>query len=165
MPFSLRELATMNKFMWHFNLTTPVNPAIISPWYSWPLNLHPLRALSYLVGNPVITWGGLVALALCFRRFWKAISLPEGLILLLFASNFLQWSVTPQKGLYYYYYYPCVMMLGVAIVVAIRNLPARVFGIRISLFVVAAAAVVFVRSYPQMAHLSAPWDCLLGCWP
>jgi len=117
------------------------------------------------VGNPVITWAGLLALALCLRRFWKAISLPEGLVLLLFAANFLQWTVTPQSGLYYYYYYSCVMILGVAIAVALRSLPARVFGTRISLLFLICAAVFFMRSYPQMTHLESPWDCLFGCWP
>jgi hypothetical protein len=106
-----------------------------------------------------------LALAVCLRRFWAAKALPEALVLLLFAANFLQWAVTPQSGLYYYYYYPCVMFLGVAITVALRSLPARLFGMRISLLLLTAAAVFFVRCYPQMAHLGPPWDCLLGCWP
>jgi len=164
-PFSFHELAAMNTFMWHFNRTTVVNPLLISPWYSWPLNLSPMRVLSYLVGNPVITWGGLAALALCLRRFWMSDTFPKGMVLLLFASNYLQWAVTPQKGLYYYYYYPCVMILGVAIAVAMRGLPTRVFGMRISFLVLVAAAIVFARCYPQMAHLESPWDCTFGCWP
>ena len=164
-PFSLHELAAINTFMWHFNRTTDINPLLISPWWSWPLNLNPQRSLSYLVGNPVVAWTGLLALAFCLQRIWKAIALPEALVLLLFAANFLQWAVTPQRGLYYYYYYPCVMILGVAIAVALRSLPARVFGVRISLLVLTAAAVFFVRCYPQMAHLDAPWDCVFGCWP
>ena len=164
-PFSFRELAAMNTFMWHFNRTTAVNPFLISPWYSWPLNLSPMRVLSYLVGNPVITWSGLIALALCLRRFCASDTFPKGLVLLLFSANFLQWAVTPQKGLYYYYYYPCVMILSVGIAVATRSLPSRVFGLRISFLVLAAAAIFFVRCYPQMAHLEAPWDCTFGCWP
>jgi dolichyl-phosphate-mannose-protein mannosyltransferase len=165
MPFSLHQLAAINVFMWHFNRTTVTNPFLISPWYSWPLNLKPQRSLSYLVGNPVITWTGLLALALCLRRFWKELALPEALVLLLFAANFLQWAVTPQSGLYYYYYYPCVMVLGMAIAVALRSLPARIFGTRLSLLFLLSAAVVFVRCYPQMAHLDTPWDCIFGCWP
>jgi dolichyl-phosphate-mannose-protein mannosyltransferase len=164
-PFSFHELAAMNTFMWHFNRTTVVNPFLISPWYSWPLNMSPMRALSYLVGNPVITWSGLVALALCLRRFWMSDTFPKALVLLLFASNYFQWAVTPQKGLYYYYYYPCVMILGVGIAVATRSLPPRVFGLRINFLLLAAAAIFFVRCYPQMAHLEAPWDCTFGCWP
>jgi dolichyl-phosphate-mannose-protein mannosyltransferase len=164
-PFSLHELAAINTFMWRFNRTTVTNPFLISKWYTWPLNLNPQRSLSYLVGNPFIAWTGLLALALCLRRFWKAMALPEAMVLLLFAANFLQWAVTPQSGLYYYYYYPCVMILGVAIAIALGRLPARVFGMRISLLLLIASAVFFVRCYPQMAHLGPPWDCLFGCWP
>jgi dolichyl-phosphate-mannose-protein mannosyltransferase len=164
-PFSLHELAAINLFMWHFNRTTVTNPFLISKWYTWPLNLNPQRSLSYLVGNPFVAWTGLLALALCLRRFWKSISLPEAMVLLLFAANFLQWAVTPQSGLYYYYYYPSVMILGVTIAVALRSLPPRVLGMRISLLLLMASAVFFVRCYPQMAHLGPPWDCLFGCWP
>jgi dolichyl-phosphate-mannose-protein mannosyltransferase len=164
-PFSLHQLAAINIFMWHFNRTTVTNPFLISKWYTWPLNLNPLRSLSYLVGNPFVAWTGLLALAVCLRRFWKAVAMPETLVLLLFSANFLQWAVTPQSGLYYYYYYPCVMFLGVAIAVALRSLPPRILGMRISLLLLMAAAVFFVRCYPQMAHLGTPWDCLFGCWP
>jgi dolichyl-phosphate-mannose-protein mannosyltransferase len=68
LPFNFHELFEMNVFMWHFNRTTAINRFIVSPRYSWPLNLKPQRALSYLVGKPVITWAGLLALALCPRR-------------------------------------------------------------------------------------------------
>jgi dolichyl-phosphate-mannose--protein O-mannosyl transferase len=155
----------MNAFMWRFNKTTDINPFIIAPWYSWPLRVAPMRVLSYLVGNPVVTWTGLAALLLCLRRFLTSNTFPKAFVLLLFGANFFQWAVTPQKGLYYYYYYPCVMILGVAIAVAIRDLPLRIFGMRISFLVLAAAAIFFARSYPQMAHLEAPWDCVFGCWP
>lgn len=105
--------------------TTVANPFLVSPWYSWALNLQPQRSLPYLVGNPIITWVGLIALAVCLRRFWKTIALPEGLVLLLFTANLLQWAVTPQSGLYSYSYYPCIMILGVAIAAARPSLTER----------------------------------------
>jgi dolichyl-phosphate-mannose-protein mannosyltransferase len=163
-PLSFHELVSMNAAIWHFNSTTVSNRAITLAWYLWPLNLKPTRALSYLVGNPVVTWGGLVALALCIRQAWKSIGIPEALVLLLFLSNYLQWAVTPEKGLFYYYYYPAVMILGVAIAVALRNLPSHVFGVRIGFIVGLLAIVVFVWCFPRMAHLDSPWDCALGCW-
>lgn len=163
-PFSVHELASMNALIWHFNSTTISNPSITSPWYAWPLNIHPTRALSYLVGNPVVSWGGLAALALCVRRAWKSMAIPEALVALLFASNYLQWAVTPEKGLFYYYYFPSLMFLGVAIAVAMRNVPSRIFGVRVSTLVVLLEIVIFVWCYPRMAHLGAPWDCALGCW-
>jgi dolichyl-phosphate-mannose-protein mannosyltransferase len=164
-PFDIRELIAMHKSIWHFNSTTISNPTITSRWYSWPFNLGPQRALSYLVGNPVVAWGGLAAMAVCLRRFWKAVRFEEGLVFLLFAANYLQWAVTPEKGIFYYYYYPSVMILGVTIAVALRGLPTRVFGMRISLLLLVAAGIYFLRCYPQMAHLQAPWDCAFGCWP
>jgi len=164
-PFSVAELVAIHKSIWHFNSTTISNPTITLPWYSWPLNLSPQRALSYLMGNPVITWGGLAALAICLRRLWKVVTLQEGLVFLLFAANYLQWVITPEKGLFYYYYYPCVMILGVTIAVAMRGLPSHVFGLRISLLLLLAAGTIFLKCYPQMAYLQAPWDCALGCWP
>ncbi len=164
-PFSLAELVAIHRSIWHFNSTTISNPAITMPWYRWPFNLNPQRALSYLVGNPVVAWGGLAAMLVCLRRFWKAVTFQEGLVLLLFSANYLQWSVTPEKGIFYYYYYPSVMILGVTIAVAMRSLPARVLGVRISLVLLVAAGVYFLRCYPQMAHLQAPWDCAFGCWP
>jgi hypothetical protein len=56
------------------------------------------------------------------------------------------------------------MILGVAIAVAARSLPPRVFGLRISLLLLVAAIAIFVWCYPRMAHLDTPWDCALGCW-
>lgn len=163
-PFSLGEFAAIHKSIWHFNSTTISNPAITTPWYKWPFNLNPQRALSYLVGNPVVAWGGLAAMVVCVWRFWKAITFQEGLVFLLFCANYLQWAVTPEKGLFYYYYYSAVMILGVTIAVAMRSLPPRIFGVRISLIVLVAAAVYFLRCYPQMAQLQSPWDCAFGCW-
>jgi dolichyl-phosphate-mannose--protein O-mannosyl transferase len=150
--------------MWYICTTWVSNPFITSPWYTWPLNTSPERALSYLVGNPVVTWGGLAALILCLWRFCKTVALPEGLLLLLFAANFLQWAATPEKGLFYYYYYPSVMILGVAIALAVRTLPPTIFGVRVSVIVLLAAVVVFLWCYPRMVHLESPWDCALGCW-
>jgi dolichyl-phosphate-mannose-protein mannosyltransferase len=163
-PFSIHELIVLHRLAWEICTTWPSNPTISSAWYTWPLSLSPQRGLSYLLANPVVAWGGLVALIFCLWRFWKTVAMPEGLILLLFAANFFQWAVTPEKGLFYYYYYPAVMILGVTIAVALRSLPRTVFGVRVSVITLVAAAIVFLWCLPRMAHLEAPWDCALGCW-
>jgi dolichyl-phosphate-mannose--protein O-mannosyl transferase len=163
-PFGFTGLVAIHRYMWYLSTHWVTNKAITSAWYTWPLNTSPQRALSYLVANPVVAWGGLLAVIFCLRRFWKTWDLPEGLVVLLFAANYLQWAVTPEKGLMYYYYYPAVMILGVAIAVALRSLPRTIFRVRISLILVIAAAAVFLWCYPRMMHLEAPWDCALGCW-
>jgi dolichyl-phosphate-mannose--protein O-mannosyl transferase len=163
-PFSISELVAMHRYSWYICTTWVSNPSNTAAWYTWLLKTSPHRVLSYLLGNPVVTWGGLAALIFCLWRFWKTVALPEGMVVLLFGANYLQWVVTPEKGLFYYYYYPSVMILGVAIAVALRSLPSRIFGVRVTLVVLLIAAVIFVWCYPRMAYLGTPWDCALGCW-
>ncbi|MGA9529118.1 MAG: phospholipid carrier-dependent glycosyltransferase [Terriglobales bacterium] len=162
-PFDFHDLISMNAFIWHFHRATSGNPAIACPWYSWLLQVSPQRALSYVVGNWAVMWGGLLAIAFCARRFGR--SVPHTFLVLLYTFNLLQWAFTPQRSLYYYYYFAASMFLGVAIAVALKDLPQRVFGIRMSLLCVTAAAVIFLFCFPHMAHLESPFDCALGCWP
>jgi dolichyl-phosphate-mannose--protein O-mannosyl transferase len=161
-PFNLRELVAMQVFMWRFQRAAGGNPFISTHWYSWILRLGPQRVLSYLVGNWVVMWAGLLAIVFCLRRFWN--SLPETFVVLLYAVNILQWAITPRRFMYYYYYFPAAMFLGVAIVVALHRLPPRVFGIRLSVICLLAAGCVFLFCLPRMAHMDAPFDCALGCW-
>jgi dolichyl-phosphate-mannose-protein mannosyltransferase len=161
-PFSGSQLASMNLFIWRFHRGVGPNPTIVDPWYRWPLRTEPMRALSYLVGNWYVMWAGLLALAYCLRRFAR--SLPETLIVLLYAANLLQWAVTPQGALYYYYYFPAALFLGMAIVVALYRLPSHVYGVRLSVAAVLPAACIFVYCFGRMANLPPPFDCTLGCW-
>ncbi len=162
-PFSFHELVSMNIFIWKFHRAVVGNVFLVGRWYTWPLQVDPLRSLSYLVGNWYIMWVGLLALLFCARRFGR--SLPETLIVLLYAANFLQWAITPQSCLFYYYYFPSAVFLGVAIALALRQLPEHVFGVRVATLSVLPALVVFAYCYPRMAHLPQPFDCAFGCWP
>jgi dolichyl-phosphate-mannose-protein mannosyltransferase len=163
LPFSWSEFAALHAYIWRFHLTVAGDPAITEAWYKWPFRTQPLRAFSYLVGNWYVMWAGLVALLFCLRRFCR--NLPETLIVLLYFANLLQWAVTPQSCLYYYYYFPAAMFLGMAIPVALHRLPSRVYGVRLSVATVLPALCIFAFCFGQMAHLPAPYDCMLGCWP
>lgn len=162
--FNLRQLTGMVLYLWRFKVTTGVNMVIASKWYTWPVHFAPQRALSYLLGNPVVMLGGIAALIFSLRRIWKSWALPEALVVVLYAAYLLQWAVTPVKATFYYYYFPSAMFLGVGMALVLRNLPRTLFGVRVSLLVLIAAGIVFLWCLPHMAHLQAPWDCLLGCW-
>jgi hypothetical protein len=153
----------MNVSIWRLHRADLGNRGIASKWYSWIFQVGPQRALSYLVGNWVIMWGGLLALGFCIRRMCNF--LPEAFVVALYGGNLLQWAITPQKYLYYYYYFPAAMFLGVAIPVALHRLPRRIFGVRLSVICVVAAGCAFLFCLPHMAHLEAPFDCALTCWP
>jgi len=162
LPFSAHVVGGMNLYIWKFHRAAGGNPPILVPWYKWPLYTQPLRGFSYLVLNWYVMVAGLAAGVYCLRRLAR--SLPETLIVLLYLANLLQWAVTPQKFMYYYYYFPAAMFLGMAIPVALSRLPIRLFGVRLSVVAVLPALCVFIYCFARIANLSAPFDCMLGCW-
>lgn len=163
LPFSPAGFMSLNAYIWHFHLAVVGNRTIIVPWYKWPLQTQPTRALSYLVGNWYVMWAGLVALLFCLRRFGR--NLPETMVVMLYGANLLQWAMTPQSCMFYYYYFPAAIFLGLAIPVALYRLPARVYGIRLGVVATLPALCVFAYCFSRMAHLPTPFDCMLGCWP
>jgi len=186
-PFSVTELVEMNAFIWRYHVNCPGSAALDTHWYKWFFRTTPERGLSYLMGNFVVVWGGLLALAVCAWRFLRsflratpgsdpqsaarsfstsgAFALPEAMVTVFYVVNLLQWVLIPQKRLVYYYYFPPAMFLGVAITIVLWRMPSpRVFGIRLSVIILLAAGVFFLYCYPRMAALQAPFDCMFGCW-
>jgi len=164
LPFGLHDLVQTTMTLWKYHRSDGVLRSMFSHWYQWPFMASPARALSYLMGNPVVSWGGFVAILFCLWRGLKSFRVPEALVGLLYAANLLQWAVTPARGTYYYYYFPAAMFLGVALAYAVHQIPRPFLGIRVGVVLMAAGVVVFLWCYPRMAHLDAPWDCALGCW-
>lgn len=163
LSFSVQRLLSANLFIWRFHRAIVGNTGIITRWYTWPLMIEPMRAFSYLVGNWYVMWAGLVALLYSLRRF--GVSLPETLLVSLYAMNMLQWILTPQSCTFYYYYFPAAMFLTLAIPVALHRFPSRYYGIRLSVISVVPALGVFAYCFAHMAHLGAPYDTMLGYWP
>jgi len=164
-PFTLADVLSVNLYMWRYHVAAAGNPAIDSRWYTWIFRIGPERGLSYLVGNYVVIWGGFLALLSCAWKFCRSLSLPEGLVTLLYGANLLQWVIIPQHRTVYYYYYPCAMFLTVALAIVLGGMQdRRILGVRPVVIVFVAAAVLFVYCYPRMAALEAPYDCALGCW-
>jgi dolichyl-phosphate-mannose--protein O-mannosyl transferase len=164
-PFSLGELVSIQIRMLTLSKGVTGNNLLYSPWYRWPLMASPMRGLSYLLGNVVVMWGGVLAVAICCWRLFKSTALAESFVVLLYVLNLLQWAVTPRPVTYYYYYYPSAMFLGTALAVALRRTQRpQIFGVRLTVILPVLAALVFLYCYPRMAHLDAPWDCMFGCW-
>jgi predicted membrane-bound dolichyl-phosphate-mannose-protein mannosyltransferase len=163
--FTPREWLALNAYIWRYHLACPGNPALDTRWYQWIFRATPERGLNYLMGNWVVVWGGFLALLLCAWNFLRTRYLPEGLVVLFYAVNLLQWVLIPQQRTVYYYYYPPAMFLGVAMVVVLSRMRwKRICGVRIELLLLLAAAAFFLYCYPRMAALEAPYDCMLGCW-
>ena len=112
--FSLRELVRIHAVMFRMTKSFSGNPALYSAWYTWPFRISPVRGFSYLMGNWVVMWGGLVALAVVLWRLRRELDLAGLMLPLLYLANLLQWAVTPLKVPHYYYYYSAAMFLGPA---------------------------------------------------
>jgi dolichyl-phosphate-mannose--protein O-mannosyl transferase len=168
LPFSLREFATENMFMWKWHRAVPGNPGFNVRWYQWFFRSSPERGLSYLMGNFIVMWTGIGALILCGWNLWRhrGQAVGEAMLLLLYSANILQWLIIPQKSTCYYYYYPSAMLLGVAIALVLsRTRQPSIAGVRVSIVLTLASFLFFLYCYPHMAGLQAPFDCALGCWP
>jgi|SRR6266700_2164795 len=165
--WSVRQFVSANVFIWHWHKLAPGAPQFNVRWYQWFFKTTPERGMGYLMGNFVVMWAGVPAIIYCAWRLWKDRlgALPAAMVLALYSVNILQWLVIPQRVTCYYYYYPSAMLLAVAIVVALSKSPVRaIAGVRLSVLIMVAATIFFLRCYPNMAALQAPFDCYLGCW-
>ncbi len=99
-----------------------------SGWWTWPLDK---RAIWYLyefvdgaqrgillIGNPVILWGGLVAVAAC-QWGWIRSGDPRLLAAaMLWVASLAMWALIPKSLGFFYYYYLSSIFLCIAIAAA-----------------------------------------------
>lgn len=151
-----------------------------SVWWSWPLDLRPIWYLYepvagvqrgiLLVGNPVILWGGLVAVAACLYGWLKDGAREPGIAALLWIGSMAMWAVIPKKIGFFYYYYPSSLLLCVALATAFAHFGERRFR-SADLGFAAISTAVFACFYPILsaaplrdAQAFQHW-MLLSTWP
>lgn len=148
----------------------------IAPWWSWPLVNEPMwywqqtepdgrfRAV-WAIGNPVIWWASVPALAWAAREGWRG--RPEaGLVALLGLGAWLAWAVNPRSHTYMHYYLPTIPYACLAIALAAhvawtgarrRDDPGRA---AVALYVL-AAGTWFGWFLPLLASLPVPMSFVL----
>ena len=132
-----------------------------SIWWQWVLSLRPIwyfyepvdgiQRGVLLIGNPAISWGGLLALPAClctgFRRGDRALLV----IPLLWAASLAFFILIPKSVMFYYHYFPAEMLLCFAIAAMLdrgfwqrgnRLVPAACIGF---------AALLFIDFYPILS--------------
>lgn len=127
-PLNLFDLVAHHRAM--FALQTQVLPhhTYQSDWWSWPLMLRPIwylyepvagvqRAV-WLIANPAVAWGGLVAVAACLWFAWRDRSLALLAPAALWLGSVAMWAAIPKSLGFYYYYYPSTVWLALALGVA-----------------------------------------------
>lgn len=110
--------------MWNQQQAVTTSHPYMSPWWSWPLQLRPIW-YSYstnadntlfqgvaLIGNPILLWGGILAVISCLWRVWEKKCAIAKEVLLIYLVCLLSWAIIPRKITFFYYYYPAVLTLS-----------------------------------------------------
>jgi dolichyl-phosphate-mannose-protein mannosyltransferase len=99
----------------------------MSSWPSWPLLMRPIwyqfdkmaderfQAIIFL-GNPLILWPALAALAICARDFIVKRRTQAFLILAFYLGPWLAWATLPRTIGFIYYYLPSATVASLALV-------------------------------------------------
>lgn len=78
-----------------------------------------------LLGNPLIMWGGFLALFSCAHDWIWERRREAFLILCFYGMLYFSWMLIPRKVSFYYYYYPAGMVLSFVLADAFRSLERR----------------------------------------
>ncbi len=137
-----------------------------SAWWSWPLQLRPIwyDYLSgeggqtfqgiFLVGNPLILWGGCLVMLWCL---WDAVikkNLRAREISLAYFILYLSWTLIPRELMFFYYYYSAALILGFGWVHLVERIGPKFRFAGISLSLISLAC--FLYFYPVLSSLPRP---------
>lgn len=135
-----------------------------SRWYQWLLDIRPiLYYLQYFDDgsrssfgaflNPVLCWGGLLALAVCLYRAIFRLDRTAMFILIGYLAQLLPW-VLVTRLTFAYHYFPCCVFLVLAIGYVFRLMENGTPHCRVYLWGFAGlSAAVFVLFFPALTGL------------
>ena len=128
-PLNLLRLPQYHANMFALQTQVLPNHTYQSNWWTWPLMIRPIWYLYepvdgvqrgvWLIANPVVAWGGLVAVAYCLWRGFRTRSLTLLAAGGLWLASLAMWAAIPKSLGFYYYYYPSTIWLVVALGVAL----------------------------------------------
>ncbi|ATY32328.1 phospholipid carrier-dependent glycosyltransferase [Sphingomonas psychrotolerans] len=159
-PLTLAGLIPLQQEMYALQTQVLQRHTYQSDWWSWPLMLRPIwyfyewdegaQRGVLLIGNPVIMWGGLLAVLAClWAGFREKAHRPLALALLWIASLGI-YVVIPKSLGFYYYYHLSAIFLCLALAAAFHHFDRGRGKGREEWFVFAALAM-FVYFYPILA--------------
>ena len=133
-------------------------------WYAYeadPADREYARGV-ILLGNPVVMWGGLLALAFCLWHWLRDRSRTAFLAFVWWAVLYLCWTWVPRTLSFYYYYYPAAMTLGLPLAYVFEHWRQHRFVRWGQWLVLAVAIVAFVGLYPFLADVRLPARVMPG---
>ena len=130
---SLQDILEAQRRIFADNTTTAIaGHAYMSSWPSWPLLVRPVWylfskidddkiAAVVFLGNPLILWPALIALAVCLRDWIVTRRADAFLVLVFYFGPYLAWALLPRTLSFIYYYLPAATTACFALVYALRR--------------------------------------------
>jgi dolichyl-phosphate-mannose-protein mannosyltransferase len=131
--WSLADLVEAQRRIFADNTTTAIaGHTYMSAWPSWPFLVRPVWYLFdkidddqisavVLLGNPLILWPALPALAICLRDWIVTRRADAFLILSFYVGPWLAWAMLPRTLGFLYYYLPSATVASLALVYVLRR--------------------------------------------
>jgi dolichyl-phosphate-mannose--protein O-mannosyl transferase len=164
-PLTLAGLIPLQQEMYALQTQVLAKHTYQSDWWSWPLMIRPIwyfyewdqgaQRGVLLIGNPVIMWGGLLAVLAClWAGFREKAHRPLALAFVWIASLGI-YVVIPKSIGFYYYYHLSGIFLCLVLAAAFHHFDRGRDKGREEWFVF-AALVAFVYFYPILAASALP---------
>jgi dolichyl-phosphate-mannose-protein mannosyltransferase len=130
---SLPDLLEAQRRIFSDNTTTAIaGHTYMSAWPSWPFLVRPVWylfdkigddriAAIVLLGNPLVLWPALPALAICLRDWIVTRRLDAFLILSFYSGPYFAWAMLPRTLGFLYYYLPPATVASLALVYVLRR--------------------------------------------
>jgi dolichyl-phosphate-mannose--protein O-mannosyl transferase len=130
---SLPDIVEAQRKIFGDNVTSAfAGHTYMSAWPSWPFLVRPVWylfdktgddriAAVVFLGNPLVLWPALVALAICLRDWIASRRVDAFLILAFYFGLYLAWAVLPRTVGFIYYYLPAASVASLALVYALRR--------------------------------------------
>jgi dolichyl-phosphate-mannose-protein mannosyltransferase len=127
------ELFEAQRRIFSDNTTTAIaGHTYMSSWPSWPLLVRPVWflfdkigddriAAVVFLGNPLVLWPALLAIAVCLRDWIVTRRAVPFLILAFYVGPYLVWALLPRTLGFLYYYLPSATFASVALVYALSR--------------------------------------------
>jgi dolichyl-phosphate-mannose-protein mannosyltransferase len=130
---SVPDILEAQRKIFNDNTTTAIaGHTYMSAWPSWPLLARPVWylfskisddriAAVVFLGNPLVLWPALGALAVCLRDWIVARRADAFLILSFYFGPWLAWALLPRTLGFIYYYLPAATAASLALVYVLRR--------------------------------------------
>ena len=158
-PLTLARLLPFQLDMFHQQTQVLPPHTYQSNWRTWALDIRPIWYLYepvdgaqrgiLMIGNPVVMWGGLVAVLACLWAWARDRNVRAGALAAVWIGSYAMWAIIPKSLGFFYYYYLSSIWLAAVIAAAFDHWRARLPYWDEAFLVV--AAVLFIHFYPILA--------------